>query len=127
MKLVKQKHKYGCAIACFAMLHNIDYYKSLKIFYPHRKKRDKINGISVLKFFKKLKYFNYNVNIFFETIISEIKCNSFLILKYHDNSQHVVFWDAGSRNIFDPAKGILNEEDLEFYQKNLYMYITIQD
>jgi len=141
MKLVKQLHKTGCAIASVAMMANIDYKNAIKKVLP-RKKKNADYGASVQNIIKGFVRLGYTPTFYFKAKnkISKLKRNSLLLLKEEANNWHAVVWDAKKKVILDPEfdkplpiKGTRFEKPdggtvtvNKYFQDKFFAYITIK-
>ena len=136
MKYIKQKHKYGCAVACLAMLTDVSYEGALNYLYPKRKYRSKVAAIKQLETVKTLIELGFNPKVLYPDNLLSIKTKALLVIKGSPGYTHAVVWDPKSKMVLDPAISHfsyikeLNIKDIkkynDYYKKNLCYALRIK-
>jgi len=104
MKLVRQKHEYGCVIACIAMITGISYDEALKVCLPNRKSGQKIIGVMVNNcFFKRISKLGFKFREV-KPALSYKKDALVSILHpiYGGNCRHMIIWSKKLKRYLDP-------------------------
>ena len=128
MRVVRQKHKNGCAIAALAMLTGMGYDRVYKKVHPTVKPRQSIVGThieQVLKFLHKIKR-PYRLS-FKKVNPLKLKHNSYISVNTMCGGRHAVFWSAKSKKIIDPQGTRSYYMTLDYIKKNLNYIIEILD
>lgn len=121
MKLVKQKHKDGCGVACFAMLADISYRRAMRILHPWRLPFTKANTNNkhFVATFVKLGW-NWTCSTDGNVDITKINNKAMLVIANEDKTYHGVVWDPKTKTVLDPQDP---QKPLEYYQKRLYQVV----
>lgn len=128
MRLVKQKHKNGCAIAALAMLTGIGYDRVYKKVHPKVKPGQSIIGThieQVLRFLHKIKI-NYRLS-FKKISLLNLKNNAYISVNTKCGNRHALVWVAKSKKLIDPQGVRVYYMTLDYIKKNLNYIIEILD
>ena len=140
MKLIKQLHKTGCAIASVAMIANVDYKQALKKVLP-RKKKYADYGATVVNIVKGLLRLGFTPSFSFKkkSKLNKLKRNAIILLQENDYDGHAVVWDSKRKVILDPEfdyplslRDKIEDDEGEsitvnkYYQNKFFAYITIR-
>jgi ABC-type bacteriocin/lantibiotic exporter with double-glycine peptidase domain len=108
MQYIKQKHKYGCGIACIAMASNSSYDEIINILNIDPKKET----TNIIKIYETLISLNINAKplVVSDNFTSYKK--AIVFIKYDNNAFHAVMWNG--KNILDPENNKYNND----YYKN---------
>lgn len=115
MKLIRQKHKQGCASACLAMIANLSYEDALTLIHPSRKPKTRVTT-NLIRLSEVLKDLNlkFRVNL-------DFPLNPAIVVIKGSTDQHAVIWDGNK--ILDPARKIA--KPLQYYQNSYLLGLEI--
>ena len=121
MKLIKQKHKDGCGVACFAMLADISYNKAMRILHPWRLPFTKANTNNrhFVRTFVKLGW-KWTCSTDGNVDITKIDNKAMLVIANSDKTYHGVIWDPETKTVLDPQEP---QKPLKYYQSRLYQVV----
>jgi ABC-type bacteriocin/lantibiotic exporter with double-glycine peptidase domain len=122
MKFVKQKHKTGCAIACTAMLLDVNYNHIYKYMLPLASFRCKTKSVD--DHWKQVKNrFKININVINDRKLFSLKKPAIIVIDNNDGTAHAVVWDAKNRIIMDPYKSrIKSVKNIKLKIKSRILY-----
>lgn len=124
MRVVRQKHTTGCAIAVIAMVTGIGYDKVLKVVHPKRKPRQ-CACTTFEQSIKAIDKLGYKYNLIFKKIdLKRLKNNAYLSVTTRFGGRHAVAWDAQKKKIVDP-NGPGSYMTLEYIKKNMNFIVEI--
>lgn len=100
MRFVRQKHKYGCAIAAIAMLTGVGYDRVMQF------KTKSGNDYKVTTFNQLIRILNkFKVKYVFsqrKIQLLNLKHNALISVNITPDIRHAVVWDATRKRILDP-------------------------
>jgi ABC-type bacteriocin/lantibiotic exporter with double-glycine peptidase domain len=128
MRMVRQKHKNGCAIAALAMLTGIGYSKVYKKVHPKVKPRQSIVGTHIEHTLKFLHKVGINYRLSFKKInIQQLKNNTYLSVNTKCGGRHAMVWDAKSKKLIDPQGARSYYMTFDYIKKHLNYIIEFLD
>jgi ABC-type bacteriocin/lantibiotic exporter with double-glycine peptidase domain len=116
MQHIKQKHKYGCGIACIAMASNSSYEDIINILKINPKKET----TNVIKIYETLISLNINAKPLVITNDFTLYKKAVVFIKYDNGAFHAVMWNG--KNILDPEN---NKYDNDYYINKCIALIPI--
>lgn len=120
MKFIKQKHKTGCAIACTAMILNVNYDCIYKYMLPLCSYKCKTK--SVEEHWRKVQdIFKINISFINDRKLFSLKNSCIIALNNNDGTVHAVVWDAENRVIMDPYRNCIKSK--KYIKLNIKPYI----
>lgn len=101
MRFVRQKHKYGCAIAAIAMLTGIGYDR---VMQAKTKSGNDYKVTTFKQLIKLLNKFKVKYSISQRRVqLLNLKHNALISVNITHNIRHAVVWDAKRKRILDPS------------------------
>ena len=103
MKLIRQKHKSGCAIAALAMVANKEYDEIRNLIYPNG---TRVRGLSSNRIYTTLEKLNLNVKIdilYLKHHKYNTLNNAILNIVTDNGTRHAVVWDSKAKKLLDPG------------------------
>lgn len=124
IKLIRQKHRLGCGIACLAMIAGISYNESLALLHPNREKGE-ITSVDTDQLVSAIRDLGYHCSIYWGNFPLNLFSSRMIIGVLHPKSRpkspycesHVVVWDPKVNRIYDPYRSRALPK--EKYQKEI--------
>lgn len=102
MKLVKQKNKTSCGVACFAMVMGISYRRAMKMLHPERFWWFSDATTSMGAIMEKLDEMHITCSVGAGNDFHTLQRKAIVIVKINETRHHAVVWCPNSQRILDP-------------------------
>lgn len=109
IKLIRQKHRLGCGIACLAMIAGISYDESLALLHPNREKGE-VTSVYTDRLVDVIRDLGYHCSIYWGNFPLDLFKSRTIIgvtypkTKSNHAESHVVIWDPIENRIYDPYR-----------------------